>query len=162
MDTSHEKRVATEGLGFGLLAGAIYLAAEMAFSGVAPPLRAAASVVLGFHALDSSLGRTFLAGLVVHFVFSGVLGLIYGECEARLPPEPRRHHGLQIATAMLFAGLVWLVAFELVGNTLYPWLVSMRPVRQLALEALFYGAPLGWMFAAAERRVPLVIRPSVG
>ena len=27
---------------------------------------------------------------------------------------------------------------------------------------LFYGVPLGWMFAAAKRRMPQLIAPSVG
>ena len=155
------KRTATEGVGFGVFSGVILLAAEIATSGTAAPLRTPASLVLGPAALDSSLGTTYLEGLVVHLVLSGIFGLGYAEIEARLSDEPRRHIGLQIGLGAVYAAAVLLVNLEIIAPVLFPWLITASPWRQLALVSLFFGAPLGWMFAAAERHVPQLRAPSV-
>jgi len=158
-----DKRVASEGAGFGVIAGVIFLAAEMVDArSVGDPLRSAASVVLGRDALDSSLGTTFLIGLVVELAFAALFGLVYAVIEARLPEDARRRTGTQIAIGAAYASLVWLVSYDIVAMNLMPWLMPMTPLRHLVTQTLFYGAPLGWMFAAADRRVPRVIRPSVG
>ena len=148
------KRTATEGVGFGVLAGVILLAAEIATLGSAAPLRAPASLVLGASALDSSLGTTYLAGLFVHVVLSGIFGFGYAEIEARLTDEPRHHFGFQIGLAAVYAIAVYLVNVEIIAPFFFPWLITASPWTELALMALFFGAPLGWMFAAAERHVP--------
>ena len=156
------KRTATEGVGFGVLAGVILLAGEIALSGPAEPLRTPASLVLGPNALDSSLGTTYLAGLVVHLVLGGLFGLGYAEIEARLPDEPRRHYGIQVGIAAVYAAMLWLLLMEIVVPGIFPWLITASPWTQLALMVLFFGMPLGWMFAAAKRRVPQLMKPSVG
>ncbi len=162
------KRVAYEGFGFGLIAGVVFLAAEMVSAAVrtgAPfmPLRWDASVLLGFHALDPSLGTTYLAGLVVHLVLSGLFGLGYAEIEYRLPSDTaRRRYGLQFAVGAGYAALLWLVNVEIIAHVVFPWFLGGSPIRDLVLQALFFGGPLGLMFAAAERRTPLLIRPSTG
>ena len=161
------KRVAIEGIGFGVIAGVVFLAAQMLASAVtsaAPfdPLRWDASIVLGFHALDSSLGSTFLAGLAVHLVLSGVYGLLYAELEARLPAEPRRHYGIQAGIGVVFAALLWVINVAVIAHALLPWFVTAAPLTRLVMQAVFFGAPLGLMFTAAERRTPLVVRPAVG
>ena len=161
MISTTEKRTASEGLGFGAIAGVILLAAEMVAFGPAAALRMPASLVLGFHALDSSLGSTYLAGLVVHLLLAAIFGLVYAELEARLPDEPRRHYGIEIGIAAVYAALLWLVNIG-VATTLVPWLGETSPMKQLVLTVLFYGVPLGWMFAAAKRRTPQHILPSVG
>jgi hypothetical protein len=153
MNATEEKRVAREGFGFGVLAGVLLLVAEMLVSGPAAPLRMAASLVSGSHALHSSLGTTYLVGLVVHVLLAGIFGLAYGELEARLPEDARRHYGVQIGIATGYATLLWLVT-ELVASAAYPWFLTSEPLIRLALMALFYGAPLGWMFAAPNRPVP--------
>ncbi len=157
MLSANAKRTATERVAFGVFAGVILLAAEIATSGPTAPLRTPASLVLGVSALDSSLGTTYLAGLVVHLALSGVFGLGYAEIEARLSDEPRTHFGFQIGLAAIYAVAVLLVNVEIIAPWLFPWLITASPWRQLALMALFYGAPLGWMFAAAERHVPQLI-----
>ncbi len=153
------KRSATEGVGFGVFAGVILLAAEIAMSGTAAPLRSPASLVFGMSAFDSSLGTTFLAGLVVHLVLSGLFGLGYAQIEARLSNEPRQHLGFQIGLAAVYAAFDWLLNVEIIAPVFFPWLITASPWGQLALVTLFFGAPLGWMFAAAERHVPQLIRP---
>jgi hypothetical protein len=159
---ANQKLTATEGVGFGVLAGVILLAAEMVAWGPGAPLRMSASLVLGAHVLDSSLGTTYLAGLVVHLVLAGVFGLGYAEIEARLPGEARRRYGIEIGIAAAYAALVWLGNVELVVPAIFPWFITASPWRQLALTVLFYGVPLGWMFAAAKRRVPRLIAPFAG
>jgi hypothetical protein len=144
-----------------VLAGVVLLCAAMVASGWAAPLRMAASLVLGEHALDSSTGTTYLVGLVVHLLLAGIFGFFYGELEARLPDDARRHYGVEIGIAAGFAALVWL-GTELVAGALYPWFLTSDPLVRLALMAFFYGAPLGAMFAAAKRRMPQLIKPSVG
>lgn len=151
------KRTATEGVGFGVLCGVILLAAEIAVIGPAASLRTPASLVLGPGAFDSSLGTTYLAGLVVHVVLSGVFGLGYAEIEARLSDEPRRHIQFQIGLAAIYAIAVYLVSVEIIAPVLFPWLITASPWKDLALMSLFFGAPLGWMMAAAERHVPQLI-----
>src|SRR5580765_2267229 len=113
------KRTATEGVGFGVFAGVILLAAELAASGPAASLRAPASLVLGPAAFDSSLGTTYLAGLVVHLVLSAVFGLGYTEIAARLSDEPRQHVGFQIGLAAVYAVVVWLVNAEIIAPALF-------------------------------------------
>ncbi len=166
MAASSGKRVAYEGFGFGLIAGVIYLGVEMldaARTGwPGTPLRQAASLVLGFDVLDSTLGTTFLIGLAVHLVLSGFFGLVYAEIESRLPEDARRRYGVQVAIGIAYAAFVWLVNIEMISPKLFPWLVTAAPMKRLVLQALFYGAPLAAMFVAAERRTPQIIRPSVG
>jgi len=163
---ANRKRITVEGAGFGLIAGVIFLAAEMFDSAVtsglpADPLRRAASVVLGFHALDSSLGTTFLAGLVLYGGLSALAGVGYAQFEFRLPADTRRHYGWQARVGAVYAGLLWTFG-AVVTQRFFPWLVTEAPLRQLLIQALFYGGALGLMFASAERRTPLVVRPSVG
>ncbi len=165
---SNRKRITAEGFGFGLIAGVIVLGAEIVASAVATgmpgaPLRSWASLVLGFHALDSSLGTTFLIGLVVELVASGLLGVAYSQFEWLLPAEARRHYGWQFGMGTVYAALAWIAGLALaVGTGVFPWLATMTPLRELVIQSLFYGGALGLMFAAAERRTPLVVTPSFG
>jgi hypothetical protein len=164
---TNRKRVTFEGFAFGLIAGVILLAALMFDSAVttglpADPLRRAASVVLGFHALGSSLGTTYLAGLAVHLALAGFFGVVYAQFEWRLAADARRHYGWQMGIGVVYAALVWIVNVAFLGHWLFPWLVLEYPMRHVVMHALFYGGALGLMFAGAERRTPLHLRPSVG
>ena len=164
---TNAKRVAGEGVGFGLIAGVVFLAVEMldavvTRAGLLAPMRSDASIVLGYQVLDSSAATTYLLGLVIHLVLSGLLGLGYAEIESRLPADARRHYLFQIGIGIVYATLLWLIAVEMLATRFFPWFVTARPMKQLLLQAVFFGAPLGLMFAAAVRRTPEVIRPSVG
>lgn len=164
---TNRKRLTVEGFGFGLLAGVILIAVLMFDSAVKigsplEPLRESASLALGFHALDSSLGTTYLVGLVVELALAGIFGILYAQFEWLLPAEARRHYGWQVGMGVVYAGLLWIVNVAFIGHGLFPWTATMYPLRHLVIQALFYGGALGVMFAAAERRTPLVVRPSVG
>ena len=149
---------AWNGLGFGLVAGVVFAIAECVASlaggqGVLTPVRFAASVLLGAPGLaDQPLGLTVVAGLAVHLGLSAFFGLAYSLIDARLSPELRPNMAHQTAVGMLFTLGVWLVTFQFVGRGYYPWFLGTAQFFQLVMHALFYGVPLGLLFAMAERR----------
>ena len=149
---------AWNGLGFGLVAGVVFAMAECVASlvggqGVLTPMRFASSVLLGAQALAGMpLGLTVASGLAVHLGFSAFLGLAYSLIDARISPELRPRVSHQLAVGMLFAVGVWVVTFQLLGRGYFPWFLETPQFFQLLMHALFFGAPLGLLFAVAERR----------
>jgi hypothetical protein len=149
---------AWNGLGFGLVAGAVLALAECLASlvgghGLIEPVRYAASVLLGVRALtEGPLGLMIAAGLAVHLGQSALFGLAYSLIDARLSPELRPKVSHQLAVGMLFAIGVWVVTFQFVARGYYPWFLGTPQFFQLLMHAVFFGAPLGLLFAAAERR----------
>lgn len=149
---------AKNGLGFGLLAGVVFAVAEcltswVAGEGVLRPIRYAASEVLGAGALtEPSLARILAVGLILHFAFSAFLGLAYSLIDARLSPELRPSVLHQTAVGMLFGIGVWVLTFQFMGRGYFPWFLELPQFGQMVLHAVFFGAPLGLLFAAAERR----------
>ncbi|MBN1204415.1 MAG: hypothetical protein JXB05_05780 [Myxococcaceae bacterium] len=149
---------AWNGLGFGLVAGGVFAVAECVASlvagrGVLEPVRYAASVLLGSRALgELPLGLTLAAGLGVHLALSAFLGLVYSLIDARLSPELRPRVSHQLAVGMLFSLGAWVVTFQFLGRGYYPWFLEQAQFFHLVMHALFFGAPLGVLFAAAERR----------
>ena len=147
---------AWNGLGFGLVAGVVFALAECVASlvggqGVLTPVRFSASVLLGARALlELPLGLTVVAGLAVHLGLSAFFGLAYSD--ARLSPELRARVSHQTAVGMLFTLGLWVVTFQLVARAYFPWFLGTPQFFQLLMHALFYGVPLGLLFAVAERR----------
>jgi hypothetical protein len=158
MASSHPAWSAKNGLGFGLLAGAVFAVAEcltswIAGEGVLLPVRYGASMVLGVGALrELPLGLVLAVGLGLHFAFCAFLGLAYSLIDARLSPELRPSVAHQAAVGMLFGIGVWVVTFQFMGRGYFPWYLQVPQFGQLVLHALCFGAPLGLLFAAAERR----------
>lgn len=157
--TGATRRGAKEGLGFGLIAGVIFALAEMigaAMMGDPPlmPVRMFASVVLGESALQTaSLGSVVVVGTIAHLALSAVFGLIYGVVNARLSSTTETSWGRQVGLGLLFGVMLWLVNFQIIARILYPWFLMTPQVLQMAMHAMFFGLPLGLMYAAAERRV---------
>ncbi|WP_224240575.1 hypothetical protein [Hyalangium gracile] len=149
---------AWNGLGFGLVAGVVFAIAECVASlaggqGLLTPVRFAASVLLGSRALgEMPLGLILAAGLAVHMGLSAFFGLAYSLIDARISPELRPRVTHQVAVGMLFTIGVWVVTFQFVARGYYPWFLETAEFFQLAMHALFFGVPLGLLFAAAERR----------
>lgn len=150
---------AKNGLGFGLLAGAVFAAAEclsawIGGQGLLTPLRYAASVVLGDRALaETPLALTVVVGVGVHFMLSAFFGLVYSLIDARLSPELRPRVSHQTAVGMLFALGVWGVTFQFIARGYYPWFLhTTAEFFQLLLHSFGFGLPLGLLFATAERR----------
>jgi len=149
---------AKNGLGFGLLAGVVFavvqcLTSWIAGDGALRPVRYAASEVLGARALsESSLALVLVVGLGLHFAFCAFLGLAYSLIDSRLSLELRTSVAHHAAVGMLFGIGVWVLTFQFMGRGYFPWFLEVPQFGQMVLHAVFFGAPLGLLFAAAERR----------
>jgi hypothetical protein len=157
MDTT--SRSATEGLGFGIAAGILFAVMEVGASvmmGDPPlmPVRMFASVVLGDTALHApSSGSIVLIGSIVHLALSAAFGLIYGLLNAGLSPATETSWSRQAGLGALFGAVLWFVNFQIVARVLYPWFLEAPQLLQMGMHAVFFGLPLGLLYAAAERRV---------
>lgn len=145
------------GLGLGMAAGGVLLVAEViaAVAGgesVLTPLRLASSVLLGQQGLTGLLGASVVVGLLFHFILSAALGLAYTSINKRLSPEGRTSLARQAAVGMLFGVAVWLVNFQIIARLLYPWFLGPSQLVQVLLHALFFGLPLGVLFAVGEQQ----------
>lgn len=151
------RRGIKEGIGFGLVAGAIFAVMEIvgaALMGDPPlmPVRMFASTVLGEQALmEAPLGTAVAVGLVAHFALSAIFGLVYGAINAALSPATETSYGRQAGLGLVFGAALWLVNFQIIARILYPWFLETPQLVQLAMHALFFGLPLALMYAAAER-----------
>lgn len=157
MDTSTSRGV-KEGIGFGLLAGAIFGAMEVvaaAAMGDPPlmPVRMFASTVLGQSALMETPASTAIpVGLIAHVVLSAIFGLTYGLFNAQLSDDTETSYGRQAGLGVLFGGVLWFVNFQIIARIAYPWFLDAPQGLQAMMHAVFFGLPLGLMYAAGERR----------
>lgn len=153
------RRGIKEGVGFGLVAGAIFAIMEMigaALMGDPPlmPVRMFASTVLGEQALtETPLGTAVVVGIVAHFALSAIYGLIYGAINGTFSAATETSYGRQAGLGLLFGAALWLINFQIIARILYPWFLMTPQFLQMAMHAVFFGLPLGLMYAAAERHV---------
>jgi hypothetical protein len=152
------RRGAKEGIGFGLIAGMIFAVMEVvgaAMMGQPPlmPIRMFASTVLGQAALmETATGTVLIVGLAAHFALSAIYGLIYGLINAKFSAPTETSYGRQAGLGLLFGAMLWLVNFQVIARVLYPWFLDAPQFLQMAMHAMFFGLPLGLMYAEAERR----------
>jgi hypothetical protein len=153
------RRGVREGIGFGLIAGVIFAVMEMvgaALMGNPPlmPVRMFASLLLGQAALESvATGTAFLVGSIVHLALSAAFGLVYGLINSRLSLETQTQWARQAGIGLAFGILLWLFNFQVIARLLYPWFLMTPQLLQMLMHAMFFGLPLGLMYAGAERRV---------
>jgi len=151
-------RLSGEGAGLGLIAGVILAVAEMIVSAIMGssavlPLRLFGSVLLGRSALtDISAGTAILVGVVVHLALSAAFGALYGLLSTRVSDRTRTSSGREAGLGMLYGAALWLINFQIIARLFYPWMLLTPQFTQLVLHAVFYGLPLGLMFASEERR----------
>jgi hypothetical protein len=120
------------------------------------PIRMFASIVLGQAALMTTPAATAIPiGIGVHLVLSAAFGFIYGLINARASLTSRSSFGRQAGIGLAFGVALWLVNFHIIARILYPWFLDTPQVLQMMMHALFFGLPLGLMFAAAERRAAI-------
>lgn len=147
------------GVGLGILAGILFALAEVlvaALMGNPPlmPIRMFASVVMGPSALDTaSPAVAILGGIIAHLVLSIVFGVIYTAMNARAPLATKASTAQQAAIGLGFGALIWLLDFQIIARLIYPWFLGAPQLLQLVLHAVFFGLPLGLMYAGAHRRV---------
>ncbi len=151
------KRSIGEGIGYGLIAGAIFAVVWMLGSvamgqPALTPFRLSAGVFFGAGALEFGTWGAFLGGALVGLVVSAIFGAIYGLINARLPLESHVNMGTQTVLGLVFGAAVWVLMFQIIARAAWPWLLEPNQLGMFILHAVFFGLPLGLMFAAAERR----------
>ena len=162
---SDVNRSIKEGTGFGLIAGVVFAIAQVIATVLAgdPAIlafRRFASVLLGPEALTATPEATAVGvGLVAHLFLSAMYGLFYGVYNSALTMPTRRSVVRQAAIGPIFGIMLWLVNFQVFAQYRYPWLLELPQGPQVFLHAVFYGLPLGLLYASAERRVIPVQRP---
>ena len=156
------KRSVKEGIGYGLIAGVIFAVVSMLASAAMgqpalSPFRMYASVIFGAGALEFTAGTALVAGGITHLLLSAVFGVIYGLIMAAFPLGTHTSFGSQSGFGLLFGAALWLVNFQIIARIGYPWFLDANQLLQLVLHAVFFGLPLGLMYAASERRA--LLRP---
>lgn len=158
---STTKRSIYEGIGYGIVAGIIFGTTEIVASAImgnpaVMPLRMFASVVWGQAAMSTpSVGSVILVGGLAHLALSAIFGGIYGLGDALFSAQTRKSYGIQIVYGLLFGIALWFVNFQIIARAAYPWFLDAPQGLQLAMHAVFYGLPLGIMYAASERHAPI-------
>lgn len=158
-------RSAKEGLGFGLIAGVVFAIAQVAATVIAgePAIvafRTLASVWLGPEALTVTPAATATGiAIIGHLYLSAMYGLFYGLYNSALTLPTRRSIGRQAVIGPLFGVMLWLVNLNVFARYRYPWLIELSPAPQAFLHAVFFGLPLGLLYATAERRAIPAQRP---
>jgi hypothetical protein len=157
-------RSVKEGLGFGLIAGAVFAIAQVVATVLAGDsailaFRRLASVLIGPDALAGTPAVTAIGvGIVGHLFLSAMYGLFYGIYSSALTMPTRRSLGRQAVIGPLYGVMLWLVNFQVFARYRYPWLLALPQAPQVFLHAAFFGLPLGLLYASAERRVVPVQR----
>ncbi len=157
MDAPLRRRL-KEGISLGIVAGIVFVLAQMIITSMTGelglmPLRLFASVLMGEAALTTTaLGPTVLAGIVLHFLFSIMLGVLYGWLDERLPLEIRISRSWQSLLGVVFGFLLWFVDFQLIARLAFPWFLLAPQGLEMLMHVLFFGLPLGLMFSSYARR----------
>jgi hypothetical protein len=156
-NVSTTKRSLYEGIGYGIVAGAIFAVIEVIGSAAMgmpalAPLRMFASILWGQEAMTATaIGSVVLVGALVHVVLSAIFGAIYGLIDSRFSDLTQRNYGRQAAYGLLFGAALWFVNFQIIARLAFPWFLDAPQFMQLMLHAVCFGLPLGLMYAASER-----------
>jgi hypothetical protein len=155
---SDVSRSVHQGVGSGLLAGAMFAAAQAIAavttgdSAVVVVFRRSASVLLGPAALTTTpTAIAIVVGLIAHAYLSTMYGLSYGVYSSALSASTRRSAPRQAAIGALYGAALWLVNLQLFARIVFPWLLAVPQPAQIFLHAVCFGIPLGLRYAAAER-----------
>lgn len=146
-----------QGVGSGLLAGAMFAAAQIIGAVTAGDpailaLRRSASVLLGPAALTTiPTAVAIVVGLIAHAYLSTMYGLSYGVYNSALSAATRRSARRQAAIGALYGAVLWLVNLQVFARIVFPWLLAVPQLVQIFLHAACFGVPLGLLYAAAER-----------
>lgn len=150
-------RTVKEGLAAGLVAGVLFVIAEILAAASAgdpalTPFPMFASVVVGADAFEQlSLPVAVLIGTIVHFALSAIFGIVYGFFASREAVDARRSWKRHALLGAAYGCALWLINYQLIGRLAYPWFADTNAVAQLIVHAFFYGLPLGLLFVATER-----------
>lgn len=146
-----------QGVGSGLLAGAMFAAAQVIAAvttgdSTVIAFRRSASVLLGPAALTTTpTAIAIVVGLIAHAYLSTMYGLSYGVYSSALSAPTRRSAPRQAVIGALYGVMLWLVNLQLFARIVFPWLLAVPQPVQVFLHAVCFGLPLGLRYAAAER-----------
>lgn len=154
------RRGMKEGIGLGIVAAIVFALAEVVVAAITTgsplmPFRMFASVVMGSSALEpaaTGIGTAFVVGSLVHLALGALFGLAYGLFNAALSTETQTSMTREAIIGLSFGIALWLVNFHIIARAVFPWFLDTNQATQMLLHALFYGLPLGVMYAGAERR----------
>jgi uncharacterized membrane protein YagU involved in acid resistance len=141
---------ATYGIVGGIIAGIVFIAAEMAMSAflggrLFGPLRMISSIVLGTEALDPSysFSAAMLTGAILHLLLSSLFGVIFTE-GVKLAGRETVSSTL-IVYGFVFGSALWLVNFRVIAPALFPQFTQVNQFwNGFIAHSLFYGVILGW------------------
>lgn len=162
---SAETRSLKEGALYGVIAGALFAAAQVIVAvvqgqSVETPFRMFASVMLGASAFDgTSAPLAIFVGSLVLVALSAGYGFLFGLYNSTLSAETRRSWNRQAMLGVGYGFILWLVNFQFFAHANYPAFLEGPQAAQVAILTLFFGLPLALMYVAAERRVRLVQHP---
>lgn len=160
------QRILAEGAAAGILAGAVFAAAEIIVAALmgAPavlPLRMFASISMGPEALSVvPASVAAIVGTITHLAFSAIFGVLYAALVLPMTYGTRARPVVQAGSGALFGLAVWFLNFQLVARAFYPWFLATSQTNQAILHALAFGVPLGVVFAAIERRAGPTVHPA--
>lgn len=155
LDVRSDRRIA-DGILAGVLAGTVFLAAEVVAAAVrgesGEPLRIAASILLGREVLlpGQATVLVLVSGALLHYALSIAFGIVWAIVSEPLLRAASRPGTAHPPAAIVYGVVLWLVNVELLGRALFPWVLEASALLQLLLHALAFGLPLGLYFAARE------------
>ncbi|CAG9180791.1 hypothetical protein [Cupriavidus pinatubonensis] len=137
----------------GLAAGVIFLVLEVAVTVIQggslwAPVRMTAAIVMGHNVLTNEVGfeaGVMLAGLVVHFALSAILGLILAAIMASFSFDSS--FGVATLAGVIFGLVVYW--FDFYGMTrVFPWFADARSAASLGTHLVFglVAADTYWRF----------------
>jgi hypothetical protein len=147
-----------EGTVFGVIAGLVFAVAESVAAALTghhavDVFRAVASLPLGPDAaMTTPAGRVIGVALGFHVALSALYGLFYGAYCSALTMRSRRSIARQSVVGLIYGAILWLINFRVAAPAGFPWMLEIAAVLQLVMHALWFGLPLGVLYATAERR----------
>lgn len=135
----------------GLIAGFVFMIMEMILvatvgggSAFGPP-RMIAAIVMGEGVLPPPATfepTSFIVGMIVHFVLSAVLGVIFAAIAGRL----NQSNTMLVILGAVFGLVVYVVTFYGFTAAFFPWFEMARGWIAI-VSHLAFGAVLGWWVA---------------
>lgn len=146
-----------EGFAFGAIA-AVILGASQILAALAigesgsHVFRLWGSVLLSERAMSQpDVGAALLGGVVVLVLYGVLVGALYGLVLSLMSDAWRTSWARQLAMgggAGLFA---YLLVYQLVARSAFPWFMDEPQVTAAVLFILFFGLPLGALYLIGER-----------
>lgn len=152
-------RIEAHGLWAGLGAGASLLIAQIVAAGISGqsillPFRHAASILMKERAFETPSLVAIALGLLVHVSASLMFGFLFSLVTSEEGKETRRSMGAQLAFGAIAGALIWLIDIPLIAAAFYPWIADTGLILQLVMHVVFFGLPMGYLYAKIRRDHP--------